>query len=222
MTMAPAMALALDASFGSVERWREAFVAMAVAQALRDGPGWARLEFEPHAGTLVNRWAARHTQAVAGGEPILALDMAEPARAAHGAAAAAACAEAFMGTIDWATAHGRYQQAVHAASEAFGASPDEIGGAQVLDVRRAGAFAQARTMLPGARWRDPATVATWAAELPAGREVLVYCVYGHEVSRATALRLRAAGINARYLRGGIDAWQAAQRPLVDKPAGPMP
>jgi Fe-Mn family superoxide dismutase len=77
-------------------------------------------------------------------------------------------------------------------------------------------------MLPGARWCDPATVATWAAELPAGREVLVYCVYGHEVSRATALRLRAAGVNARYLRGGIDAWQAAQRPLVDKPAGPMP
>jgi superoxide dismutase, Fe-Mn family len=42
-------------------------------------------------------------------------------------------------------------------------------------------------------------------------------VHGHEVSRATALRLRAAGLNARYLRGGIDSWQAAGRPIVDKP-----
>ena len=46
------------------------------------------------------------------------------------------------------------------------------------------------------------------------REVVVYCVYGHEVGRATALRLRAAGLKARYLRGGIDGWQAAGRPLT--------
>ncbi len=36
---------------------------------------------------------------------------------------------------------------------------------------------------------------------------------------ATALRLRAAGLNARFLHGGIDAWQAAGRPLVANPAG---
>jgi Fe-Mn family superoxide dismutase len=29
---------------------------------------------------------------------------------------------------------------------------------------------------------------------------------------ATAMRLRAAGLNARYLRGGLDGWQAAGRP----------
>jgi Fe-Mn family superoxide dismutase len=32
-------------------------------------------------------------------------------------------------------------------------------------------------------------------------------VYGHEVGRATALRLRAAGIDAHFLRGGIDGWR---------------
>ena len=53
----------------------------------------------------------------------------------------------------------------------------------------------------------------------AGREVVVYCIYGHEVGRSTAMRLRAAGLNARYLRGGINDWQAAGRPLLDKPAG---
>jgi len=49
--------------------------------------------------------------------------------------------------------------------------------------------------------------------------LIVYCVHGHEVSRITAMRLRAADLKARYLRGGIEGWQAAGRPLADKAAG---
>jgi Fe-Mn family superoxide dismutase len=67
------------------------------------------------------------------------------------------------------------------------------------------------------RWRDPAQVAQWSAER-GDRPVIVYCVYGHEVGRATALRLRAAGVDARFLRGGIDGWQAAGRPVQRKGA----
>ena len=89
-------------------------------------------------------------------------------------------------------------------------------GALLIDVRRAGVYAQAATRIPGAQWRDPAAVAAWAAELPVDREVLVYCVYGHEVGRSTALRLRAAGVNARFLEGGIDGWQSAGRPVAAK------
>ncbi len=62
------------------------------------------------------------------------------------------------------------------------------------------------------------SVDRWASELPADRDVVVYCVYGHEVSRAAALRLRAAGLRARFLRGGIEGWRTAGRPLADKPA----
>ena len=89
----------------------------------------------------------------------------------------------------------------------------------MLDVRRAGVFENATAMIPGARWCDPGTVSAWATELPQDREVVVYCVYGHEVGRATAMRLRAAGLRAPYLRGGIDGWKAAGRPLADKPGG---
>ena len=42
-------------------------------------------------------------------------------------------------------------------------------------------------------------------------------VYGHEVGRSTAMRLRAMGLDARYLRGGFDGWQAAGRPVEAKP-----
>ena len=44
----------------------------------------------------------------------------------------------------------------------------------------------------------------------------MYCVYGHEVGRRTAMRLRALGVDARFLEGGIDAWQCAGRPLQAK------
>lgn len=217
-TMEPAMALALAASFGSVDRWREEFAAM--GKALGGGSGWVLLTFQPREGTLVNQWAADHTHALAGGTPLLALDMYEHAYHLDHGAAAGAYVDAFMQNVDWAPVYARYQQAVHAASEPFGATQDEVAGSVLLDVRRAGVFAQAASMIPGARWRDPAAVEHWAGELPAGRALVVYCVYGHEVGRSTAMRLRAAGLDARYLRGGIDGWQAAGRPLEPKPADP--
>ena len=148
--------------------------------------------------------------------PILTLDLYKYAHHMDTGAAAGADVDALMGNIQWTAVYGRYQQAVLAASEPFGASQDQVGDALVLDVRRAGAFNNACTLIPGARWCDPATVASWAGDLPAGREVVVYCVYGHEVSRATAMRLQASGLNARFQRGGIDGWQSVGRPLVDK------
>ena len=215
-TMAPAMTLALEADFGSVDRWRSEFVAMGKAQG--GGSGWVLLTFLPRDGSLVNQWAADHTHAAAGGIPILALDMYEHAYHIDYGAAAARYVDAFMGNIDWGQVYQRYQTAVHGASEAFAADADDLPEALVLDVRRAGAFDKAETLIAGARWRDPAAVAAWAREVPRDKEIVVYCVYGHEVGRATALRLRAQGVDARFLRGGIDAWQAAGRALDPKKA----
>jgi Fe-Mn family superoxide dismutase len=214
--MAPPMALALAASFGSAERWREEFVAM--GKALGGGSGWVLLCFQPRDGSLVNQWAADHTHAVAGSVPVLALDMYEHAYHMDFGAQAGAWVDAFMRNIDWACVYARYQSAVHGASEAFAVDRTDIDGARLLDVRRAGAFEQAAQMIPGATWRDPAQADAWAAGLPPGEEVVVYCVYGHEVGRSTALRLRAQGLDARFLRGGIDGWKAAGLPLADKPA----
>ncbi|MBN9369445.1 Fe-Mn family superoxide dismutase [Hydrogenophaga sp.] len=214
----PAMELALTANFGSLARWRDEF--NACAKALAGGSGWMLLVFLPLEGCLVNQWASDHTQAVAGGVPLLALDMYEHAYHMDFGAAAGAYVDAYMTAIDWAALYARYQAAVHAASEPYGADPAELAGTTLLDVRRAGVFEQAGTMLPEARWRDPGAVAQWAGELPRDQFVTVYCVYGHEVSRATALRLRAAGVNARFLRGGIAAWTEAGQPVAQKAVQP--
>ena len=207
----PAMKLAFDANFGSLARWREEFSAMGKAQG--GGSGWVLLVFQPREGTLVNQWAADHTHALAGGVPILALDMYEHAYHMDFGAAAGAYVDAFMENIHWAHVYQRYQAAVCAASEPYAAGHDDVSGALLLDVRRAGVFDAAATMIPGARWCDPAGVARWAIELPSDRDVVVYCVYGHEVGRSTAMRLCAAGVKARYLQGGIDGWQAAGQPV---------
>jgi Fe-Mn family superoxide dismutase len=214
-TMAPAMALALSANFGSVERWRDEFVAM--GKALGGGSGWVLLTFQPREGTLINQWAADHAHAVAGGIPILALDMYEHAYHMDFGAAAGGYVDAFMDNIDWAEVYRRYQLAVEQASEPFAVSADDVAGALLLDVRRAGIFDAADSLIEGADWRDPNDVARWAVELPRAAAVVVYCVYGHEVGRATAMRLRAAGVDARFLRGGLDGWKAAGRPLRPKP-----
>ena len=104
------------------------------------------------------------------------------------------------------------------ASEPFGIDPAACEvGVPLLDVRRAATYATASSRIGGAHWRDPAAVATWAGELTPGAPVVVYCVHGHEVSRGVALQLRAAGIEARFLRGGIEAWQAAGLPLEGMP-----
>ena len=213
-TMVPAMALALDANFGSVERWRAEFVAM--GKALAGGSGWVLLTFLPRDGTLVNQWAADHTDALAGAVPILALDMYEHAYHMDFGAAAGAYVDVFMTNIDRAQVYERYQVAVHGASEPFGAGPDELADAEVLDVRRAGMFEKEDALIPGASWRDPAAVDAWAPDVPRDKEIVVYCVYDHEVGRATALRLRAQGLDARFLRGGIDGWQAAGRRVEPK------
>ncbi len=212
--MVPAMALALTANFGSVAAWGDEFMAM--GRALGGGSGWVLLSFQPREGTLVNQWASDHGHALAGGVPLLALDMYEHAYHLDHGAAAGAYVDAFMAHIDWAAVYARYQQAVHAASEPLATGPEGLAGALLLDVRRDAVHAQASSCIPGAQWRDPAAVGQWATSLPTDRRLVVYCVYGHEVGRATAMRLRAAGLDAHFLRGGIDGWSAAGRPVQAK------
>ena len=112
-TMAAGMKRALESSFASVERWRAEFVAM--GKALGGGSGWVLLTFMPRDATLVNQWAADHTHAVAGGVPLLALDMYEHAYHLDFGAAAASYVDAFMGNIDWAAVSERYQRALQGA-----------------------------------------------------------------------------------------------------------
>jgi rhodanese-related sulfurtransferase len=76
----------------------------------------------------------------------------------------------------------------------------------VVDVRRAPAYDADDRVIVGAVCCAPDEVAEWAHDHADRRPVVIYCVDGHEVSQQGAETLRGAGIDARYLAGGIGAW----------------
>jgi superoxide dismutase, Fe-Mn family len=92
--------LALD--FGSYERWRAEFIAM--GKALGGGSGWVLLSWSPRDGKLVNQWAADHCHTLAGGQPIVALDMYEHSYHIDYGAKAATYVDTFMNAIRWSNA----------------------------------------------------------------------------------------------------------------------
>lgn len=89
----------------------------------------------------------------------------------------------------------------------------------VIDVRREERFRDAADLVRGALRRDPLRVADWGRTLPAAAEIVVYCVHGHEVSQVAAAALQAAGLDARYLEGGIERWRAEGGAFAAKPTG---
>jgi superoxide dismutase, Fe-Mn family len=95
----PALRDALARDFGSYARWRAEFVAM--GKALGGGSGWVLLSRSPRDGKLVNQWAADHCHTLAGGTPILALDMYEHSYHIDFGAKAATYVETFMDAIRW-------------------------------------------------------------------------------------------------------------------------
>ena len=105
------------------------------------------------------------------------------------------------------------------SSESSTITPDALAALQglpdaplLLDVRRAAAYAASPKQLAGALRCPPESVEAFA-RTHAPRPVVVYCVYGHAVSRAAAECLRRHGWTARVLAGGLEGGEAG----VDHP-----
>jgi Fe-Mn family superoxide dismutase len=220
---AKAMSEALARDFGSVQAWRTQFSAM--GYALGGGSGWVLLCWMPRDGRLINQYAAEHSQAVAGGVPILALDMYEHAYHIDYGANAKAYVDAFLRNADWKAAEGRYEDALKVApprplvQEEFGDLPgvgvEEVQAMlkegkplQLIDTRPKHSVSRTQDIALGVTWRDPERVGEWMNELSKETPVVVYCVYGFHVGCRTAIALREAGFDAKYMTGGHSGWKA--------------
>jgi Fe-Mn family superoxide dismutase len=93
---------AMTRDFGSFARWRSEFIAM--GKALGGGSGWVLLSYSQRDGKLVNQWAADHCHTLAGGQPIVALDMYEHSYHIDYGAKAATYVDTFMDAIRWSNA----------------------------------------------------------------------------------------------------------------------
>jgi Fe-Mn family superoxide dismutase len=217
------LADALARDFGLVDRWRNEFVAM--ANGLAGGSGWVLLVYVPRDRRLVNQYAADHGQAVAGGIPILALDMYEHAYHIDFGANAKAYIDAFMRNVDWKAVEARYEDASKVepprplVQKEFGDLPgvgaedvkamlDSGKRVQLIDARPRHYVSRTQDIVEGAVWRDPERVQDWLGELSKSEPVVVFCVYGFHVGCRTAIALRGAGFDAKYMKGGHAAWKA--------------
>jgi len=222
-TVPDTLAAAMERDFGSVDRWRAEFVALATA--LAGGSGWVLLSYVPRDGRLINQAATDHSQGVAGGIPVLALDMYEHAYHIEFGANATAYIAAFMRNIDWTATQTRFDDAtrVHPPrplvqkefADVPAMSVEEVrsmlaAGApiQVIDTRPRHYRAKSHEIMAGAVWRDPDQVAAWMGELSKSEPVVTYCAYGFHVGCQSAVTLREAGFDARYMSGGHSSWKA--------------
>ena len=222
------MAQTLADDFGSLDRWRAEFKAM--GYALGGGSGWVVLTYVPRDGRLINQYASEHSQAVAGGIPILALDMYEHAYHMDFGANARAYVDTFMRNIDWPALEARYEDARKVApprpleQPEFGDAPgigvEEVREmiaagkpVQVIDVRPAASVSRSHDIADGIPWRDPEQIQQWMGELSKSEPVVVYCAYGFHVGCKTAIKLREAGFDAKYMDSGHSGWKAIGAPL---------
>jgi superoxide dismutase, Fe-Mn family len=217
-----AMSAVLARDFGSVLRWKDEFVAM--GRALAGGSGWVVLTYIPRDRRLINHHASDHSRAVAGGIPILALDMYE-----HGANAKA-YVDTFTRNIDWKALYTRYEEAAKVGGlrpleqPEFGNLPsvgvEEVKAmldtgrpVQVVDARPRASVFRTPEVMQGATWRDPERVQEWAGKLSKSDPVVVFCAYGFHVGCKTAIKLRDLGFDAKYMTGGHSAWKAIGGPI---------
>ena len=82
----------------------------AAGKAEGGGSGWVILSYSPRDKRLVNQWAADHTTTLAGGRPVLVLDMYEHAYHMDYGAAAAKYVDIYMEAIRWENAAKLYEQ----------------------------------------------------------------------------------------------------------------
>ena len=108
----PPMLVAIARDFGSFEKWKTQFSAMGKAEG--GGSGWVILAYSPRDKRLVNQWAADHTTTIAGGRPVVVLDMYEHAYHMDYGAKAGAYVDIYMEAIRWENADRLFEQSLKA------------------------------------------------------------------------------------------------------------
>jgi len=152
------LAQALARDFGSVDRWRSEFVAM--AKSLAGGSGWVLLVYAPRDRRLIHQYAGGRSQP------------------------------------DRSRGH-----------------PDPGTSVQIIDARPRSYISCQQDIMDGAVWRDSERVHDWIGQLSKSDPVVVFCAYGFHVGRKTAIALREAGFDAKYMKGGHSAWKTIGGPL---------
>ena len=222
------LAAAIVQDFGSLDAWQQQFVAL--ARALTNG-GWVVLSWSPYRQRLLNHSSSDPDQmpAQSASVPVLALDMAEHAYQLDFGADACAYIDAYLQNLHWDRPAERFAIALTTQTAAVdpldaehSISPEELHELltsqqqqplpALLDVCLTDDVALRHDKLPGAQFLTAEAMPQWLDSVPRDRPLVVYCVYGFQVSGNAATELRQRGHQVRCLSGGIAAWHAIGGP----------
>lgn len=212
------LADAIARDFGSFENWKTAFTAM--GRTLGGGSGWVTLVWSSRFGRLSNQWSADHTHALAGGVPILALDMYEHAYHMDFGSNAGAYVDVFMDNLHWDRPAKRFLDAIGNPGDTDSIDDNEISVEELaammasgdvpllLDICLDEDMAKRSDKIPGSHLRPPQDIDVWIEDLPKDKPMVSYCVYGYQVSGNAVAEMQRRGLDAKRLKGGIAAWHA--------------
>ncbi|WP_162946800.1 Fe-Mn family superoxide dismutase [Ruegeria sp. EL01] len=207
---------AIDAAFGSFAAWQVEFSSMATSA---EG-GWAILAWSDRFDRLMNVRTVDDAHALSDTAPLLALDMGAYAFSSDFGSDRQSYVSAFLQSVHWVRVAERFHRSLGRTVRDEDSDPNQISISElkagldqgddvlVLDVRHDDDCERYRNRITGSAWRDSFDVAAWANDLPKDKPVVVYCMYGFWVSQKAAEELRAYGIDARSLSGGVTAWRA--------------
>ena len=219
------MSETLARDFGSLERWRAEFCAM--GYALGGGSGWVLLTYVPRDGRLDQPVRGR---TCAGDRGRHADPRARHVRARlphrlrrqrQGLRGYVHAQHRLAGGRRAATRTRRRSAPPRAARPAGirrRAGGGRRGGEGDAGCRQRRAahrrapealrFAAAGHRRRASTWRDPERLQDWMGELSKSEPVVVYCAYGFHVGCGTAVKLREAGFDAKYMKPGHSGWKA--------------
>ncbi len=149
-------------------------------------------------------------------------------------AKATAYVDAVMANLHWERIAARYRCVRHGEPEdpalftPFGAptAPERVVSAEdlrhtidhdppvLLDVCLQDDLDRRGDMIPGAQLHNSDAFDRWVAVLPRDKPIVVYCLFGFQISGDAVIELHRRGYDSRALRGGIGAWHAIGGPTV--------
>ncbi len=214
--------------FGSVSNWQAELTTMAASQS--EAAGWVVLAWSERFGLLQNVVSQDEKLALCGSVPILSLDLRARVYASDFGDDQQAYVKTYLQNIHWERVaqtldsvrrpniqdgeHSECEEQISVA-ELRQMMENEKDAPLVIDIRHDDDRERYTSRIAGTDWRNSFKVAEWVVELPKDKLVVVYCMYGFWVSQKVAEELRAEGIDARSLKGGVTAWRAMGLPSSD-------
>jgi membrane protein DedA with SNARE-associated domain/rhodanese-related sulfurtransferase len=133
-----------------------------------------------------------------------------------------AAAVAYLGSQVWLWRRSRALRMVPSVGAAEAASALSAGDAVIYDVRSHGYYDPKAKRIQGSKRLEPNAIHQIEEDIPAGKQVYLYCTcVGEATSARVVQELQAKGVRSAVIKGGFRSWRKAGLPVESVPAADL-